>query len=45
MAKIFSLKSDQLEKLRTINPLLVSYNVEFAEVTGGTFWKLILTVR
>ncbi|WNZ88874.1 beta-glucuronidase [Streptococcus iniae] len=39
MAKIFSLKSDQLEKLRTINPLLVSYNVEFAEVTGGTFWK------
>ena len=21
------------------NPMMVSYNVEFTEVTGGTFWK------
>ena len=25
--------------LREINPMMMSYNVEFAEVTGGTFWK------
>lgn len=28
-----------LEKIRDINPRLVSYNVEMTEVTGGTFWK------
>lgn len=28
-----------LKPLRDVNPMLVSYNVEFAEVTGGTFWK------
>lgn len=39
MTKIISLKTDHLKKLRTINPFLVSYNIEFAEVTGGTFWK------
>jgi len=25
--------------LRNINPMLMSYNVEMTEVTGGTFWK------
>nr|WP_156805524.1 beta-glucuronidase [Streptococcus sp. S784/96/1] len=39
MMEIIALKPDSLKKLRDINPLLVSYNVEFAEVTGGTFWK------
>ena len=28
-----------LETLRTVNPRLMSYNVEMTEVTGGTFWK------
>ena len=28
-----------LEALRTMNPRLMSYNVEMTEVTGGTFWK------
>ena len=28
-----------LPKLRTVNPRLMSYNVEMTEVTGGTFWK------
>ena len=28
-----------LEALRTVNPRLMSYNVEMTEVTGGTFWK------
>ena len=31
--------SGQLEQLRTVNPRLMSYNVEMTEVTGGTFWK------
>ncbi|MBQ9746993.1 MAG: beta-glucuronidase [Clostridia bacterium] len=33
------LKNDKLEALRTLNPRLISYNVEMTEVTGGTFWK------
>ena len=33
------LKADSLKKIREVNPLMMSYNVEFAEVTGGTFWK------
>lgn len=28
-----------LRTIRTISPRLVSYNIEMAEVTGGTFWK------
>lgn len=28
-----------LRPLREGDPMLMSYNVEFAEVTGGTFWK------
>jgi len=28
-----------LETIRTVNPRLMSYNVEMTEVTGGTFWK------
>ena len=34
-----SLSNQALPILRTMNPRLVSYNVEMTEVTGGTFWK------
>ncbi len=36
--KKIELKTD-VKKLRTLNERYVSYNVEMAEVTGGTFWK------
>ncbi len=39
MTEHITLNPDALIKLRTINPRLVSYNVEMTEVTGGTFWK------
>ena len=39
MAEIVKLNSDGQQKLRTVNPMLISYNVEMTEVTGGTFWK------
>lgn len=39
MGKHISLKADSLNAIRSINPRLVSYNVEMTEVTGGTFWK------
>ena len=39
MAKFVTLKTDKLTTLRTVDPRLVSYNVEMTEVTGGTFWK------
>ena len=39
MAKTVSLKASGLEVLRSVEPRLVSYNVEMTEVTGGTFWK------
>lgn len=39
MSQSIKLAPDKLKKLRDINPMLMSYNVEFAEVTGGTFWK------
>ena len=39
MGEIFKLSPDKLKTIRKQNPMLVSYNVEFAEVTGGTFWK------
>lgn len=39
MAEMIHLKPEALKPLREINPMLMSYNVEFAEVTGGTFWK------
>ena len=39
MAKHFNLKTEGLEVIRSINPKLMSYNVEMTEVTGGTFWK------
>ena len=31
--------STSLPIIRTVNDKLMSYNVEFTEVTGGTFWK------
>ena len=39
MAEFVKLNPSELEALHEQNPLLMSYNVEFAEVTGGTFWK------
>jgi len=39
MAQQIKLKKDGLRALRTVDPRLVSYNIEMTEVTGGTFWK------
>ena len=39
MAQNVTLKTGNLEVLRTVNPRLISYNVEMTEVTGGPFWK------
>ncbi len=39
MAEYIKLTPDSLNTLRQQNPMLVSYNVEMTEVTGGTFWK------
>lgn len=39
MSQVMKLTPESLEALREMNPMLMSYNVEFAEVTGGTFWK------
>ncbi len=39
MAEFVKLRLDPGEAVLEQNPLLMSYNVEFAEVTGGTFWK------
>ncbi len=39
MAQNVKLIPESLKALRQMNPMLMSYNVEFAEVTGGTFWK------
>ena len=39
MAKTVTLSADGLQKLRSVDERLVSYNVEMTEVTGGTFWK------
>ena len=39
MAEFIKLTPDTLQELRTVNPMLISYNVEMTEVTGGTFWK------
>ena len=40
MATSITLKNSGLEKIREMNPLLISYNIEMAEITGGTFWKM-----
>ncbi len=39
MAEYVKLHAEGLEKLLEQNEMLVSYNVEMTEVTGGTFWK------
>lgn len=39
MAEFISLHSGTLNKLRDIDPRMMSFNVEMTEVTGGTFWK------
>ncbi|MCD8354898.1 MAG: beta-glucuronidase [Clostridiales bacterium] len=39
MAEFIKIQAEGLPALREGNPMMMSYNVEFAEVTGGTFWK------
>ena len=39
MAEFVKLNPAELVELHEQNERLMSYNVEFAEVTGGTFWK------
>ena len=39
MAQFVKLNPEALQPLRTVDARLVSYDVEMAEVTGGTFWK------
>ena len=39
MSQHIKLSPESLKPLRQIDPMMMSYNVEFAEVTGGTFWK------
>ena len=33
------LSTENLVKLRNVDPTITSYNIEMTEVTGGTFWK------
>lgn len=39
MPNTVRLSPASLQVIRTVNDRLMSYNVEFTEVTGGTFWK------
>ena len=39
MAAFVKLNPHELKALREVNPMMMSYNIEFAEVTGGTFWR------
>ncbi|MBR6789950.1 MAG: beta-glucuronidase, partial [Oscillospiraceae bacterium] len=39
MAQNLKLKAAGHKTIRSVDPRLVSYNVEMTEVTGGTFWK------
>ena len=39
MGETIQLSAAPLQVIRTVNDKLMSYNVEFTEVTGGTFWK------
>ena len=33
------LNPEKITPIRTVDPRLVSYNIEMTEITGGTFWK------
>ncbi len=39
MGQNVNLSASPLSVIRTVNDRIMSYNVEFTEVTGGTFWK------
>lgn len=39
MGEYIKLNTAHLKALHEVNPMMMSYNIEFAEVTGGTFWK------
>lgn len=37
--KKINVNLQNLKEIRQIDPRLASYNIEMAEVTGGTFWN------
>ena len=39
MGQTVQLSLGTLKEIRRVDPMMMSYNVEFAEITGGTFWK------
>ena len=39
MGQNIKINDTPLQVIRTVNDKMMSYNVEFTEVTGGTFWK------
>ena len=39
MPQVVKLAPEECKALRTVDERLMSYNIEMAEVTGGTFWK------
>ncbi len=39
MEKVIRLSPESLKAVRTVNDKLASYNIEFTEVTGGTFGR------
>lgn len=39
MRQTIKLNTDNLKIIRKVNERMMSYNIEMAEVTGGTFWK------
>ena len=39
MAQSYTIKTEHLKTIRTVDERLMSYNIEMTEVTGGTFWK------
>ena len=39
MSQTVKLTLGSLPMLREVDERLMSYNVEMAEITGGTFWK------
>lgn len=39
MAQKYTIKTNELKKIRSVDERLMSYNIEMTEITGGTFWK------
>ena len=45
MGEFVKLSAEELKVLHEQNPAMMSYNIEFADVTGGTFGRLTPRVR